>query len=266
MTHNNLRSSLRNSVKAAFLLTLCASPAMAQTYGFSYRIETGGVPGPSQYSSSSVSGATELVRHADPAGGTWGTTVKNTVYADAGAHLTAKQGDMTVFTDATADPLSATSLPNSYPYGFSEVRFSDSAVIESDTLPLNTPVTLTFHSDLDVDLGTPTGSVAGSFYGEHYIGGRNSYLQQAFSTTNMSYSTFMPDIVINTRVGARISMTGRVYINLRAHYFANYASGPVWGGSISGMARLRPVLTSSNGADVRVKADSGVIYNVSSAN
>lgn len=257
---------LRQALSAALLLTLSASSAMAQTYGFSYRIETGGVPGPNQNSTGSASGATELVKHADPAGGNWGTTVKNTVYADAGAHLTAKQGDMTVFADATANTLSATSFPNSYPYGFSEVRFSDSAVIESDTLPLNTPVTLTFQSDLDVDLGIPTGSVAGSFYGEHYIGGRSSYLQQTFSYGDMDYSTFMPDIVVNTKVGARINMTGRVYINLRAHYFANYVSGPVWGGSISGMARLRPVLISSNGADVRVKADSGVIYNVQSGN
>lgn len=256
---------LRQALNAALLLTLSASSAMAQTYGFFYRIETGGVPGPSTYSSASVSGVTELVKHADPAGGNWGTTVNNTVYADAGAHLTAKQGDLTVFADATANPLAATSFPNSYPYGFSEVRFSDSAVVESD-LPLNTPVTLTFRSVLDVDLGNPTGSVSGSFYGEHRIGGGSSYLQQSFNTGNMSYSTFMPDIVINTRVGARISMTGRVYINLRAHYFANYVSGPVWGGSISGMARLRPVLISSNGADVRVKADSGVVYNVQSAN
>lgn len=244
---------------AAALLALPLSSAFAQSgaYGVSSNVQTLGVPGGwSDYSNGLPLDAYEY-RESDPAGGHWGNQPSNTVWADAAARGWAQPGELKVKTDAAASHLSATSFSNSYPYGFAEVRYWDTVTVASDSLPAGTPVTLVFRSDLEVAELDGEGLFAGTFYGSQTFHGRTVSQQVPFSHSDMDYAVNLGLITVSTKVGARFTMSGRLYLTTRAYY---YQSSPrAFDGAISGEVSMKAVLESAS-ADAHVVADSGAVY------
>lgn len=244
---------------AAALLALPTSAAFAQgAYGVLVNVQTLGMPGGSTNYSNGLPLATSEFRESDPAGGNWGNKPSNTVFADGAARGWAEQGALKVATDATTDRLAATDFPNSYPYGFAEVRYWDTATVKSATLAAGTPVTLVFRTDLSAAIDG-TDLFAGVFYGEQVVAGKSVALQQQFGYTDMDYSTDLGLITVNTKVGARFTMSGRLYLHTRAHYYAIVDGVRRYDGHASGEAVLASVLESAS-ADAYLEADSGKVY------
>lgn len=244
---------------AAALLALPVSSAFAQgAYGVLANVQTLGMPGGTTDYSNGLPLATFEFRESDPAGGNWGNRPSNTVFADGAARAWAEQGALKVATDAKTDRLSATDFPNSYPYGFAEVRYWDTATVVSETLPAGSPVTLVFRTDFSAEI-EGAGLFAGVFYGEQYVAGKSVSLQQPFSYSDMDYSTELGLITVNTKVGARFTMSGRLYLQTRAHYYVMIDGVRQYNGAASGEAVLESVLESAS-ADAHVVADSGKVY------
>lgn len=259
ITRTATLAPVRTLTLASALLLLPAGASFAQgAYGVLANVQTLGMPGGSSNYSNGLALDTYEYRESDPAGGYMGTQPGNTVFADGAARAWAQQGEMRVKTDATANHLSATNLPGSYPYGFAETRYWDTVTVTSETLPVNTPVTLIFRTDLVLEL-SGSGAFAGTFYAENVVAGRSVSLQQTFSNLDMDYTTLMSSLVIQTKVGARFTMSGRAYLNTRAHYSQLVGDTRIWDGTVSGDLTVKPVFESAS-ADAQLVADSGVVY------
>ncbi len=63
-----------------------------------------------------------------------------------------------------------------------------------------------------------TGTFSGTFYGEHYIAGRSVSQQIPFDNNDMDYAVSLGNITVNTKIGARITMSGRLYLSTHAFY------------------------------------------------
>ena len=260
MFHTTFTRTAKTVALSASLLLLPAAVASAQTpyYGVTANVQTSGMPG----SFSNYSGALSLdnyeYRESDPPGGYTGYAL-TPVWADGGARGWAQPGELRISTDATANHLNATALPTSSAYGFGEVRFWDSAVVTSSTLPVGTPVTLVFRSELQVDING-RGNFSGVFYGTHTIAGRSVSLQQSFGHTDMDFTTSLPLITVSTKVGSRFNLSGRATLSTHAQYYTSTAAaGVVWDGSVTGNLVLKPVLESAS-EDVYLVTDAGVVY------
>lgn len=263
----DIQKSAKTLSIAAALLALPAAAASAQTvdYGVSANVQTLGMPGGFSNYSNGLPLDNFEYRESDPAGGYWGNTVNNTVWADGAARAWAQPGELRVKTDATADALSAKNFSNSHPYGFAEVRFWDNVTVKSDTLPAGTPVTLIFRSDLDVVQLSGTGVYSGSFYGEHRIAGRSVSQQIYFDNNDMDYQVSLGLITVNTKVGARFAMSGRLYVSTHASYWGYQGTTRIYSGQLAGEMTLKPILESAS-ADAYLLADSGASYFVAPAN
>lgn len=249
----------RTLALASALLLLPAGASFAQgAYGVLANVQTLGMPGGTTNYSNGLALDTYEYRESDPAGGYMGTQPNNTVFADGAARAWAQPGEMRVKTDATANHLAASYLPNSYPYGFAETRYWDTVTVTSDTLPVNTPVTFIFRTDLFIEL-SGSGAFAGTFYAENIVAGRSVSLQQTFGTLDMDYTNLMSSMVIQTKVGARFTMSGRAYLNTRAFYSQLVDNTRIWDGTVSGDMTVKPVLESAS-VDAHLVADSGVVY------
>lgn len=257
----DISKSAKTLALSAALLVLPASSAFAQNgaYGVSVTVQTLGMPG----GTSSYSNALPLdnfeYRESDPAGGYWGNMPSNTVFADGAARAWAQPGELRVKTDALADRLSATNFSNTHPYGFGEVRFWDTLTVKSDTLAAGTPVTLIFRSDLDVVQLGGTGAFSGVFYGDHTIAGRSVSQQIPFDNNDMDYAVSLGNITVNTKVGARITMSGRLYLSTHAFFWGYQGNGRIYSGQVAGEVSLKPVLESAS-ADAYLIGDSGASY------
>lgn len=246
---------------SAALLVLPAAAASAQTgpFGVVANVQTLGMPGGTTNYSYSLPLDNFEYRESDPAGGTWGTTPSNTVFADGAARAWAQPGELRVKADALADRLAATNFSNSHPYGFAEVRFWDNVTVTSDTLPAGTPVTLVFRTDLDVVQLEGSGAFSGSFYGTHSIAGRSVSQQIYFDNNDMDYTVSLGDITVPTKVGSRFAMSGRLYLSAHASYWGNQGTTRIYSGQVAGEMVMKPVLQSASG-DVHLVADSGASY------
>jgi hypothetical protein len=244
---------------AAALVAIPASAAFAQgAYGVSVSVQTLGMPGGFSVNSGGLPLDSFEYRETDPLGGYWGNQANNTVFADGAARGWAQPGELRVATDATASAESATNFPNSYPYGFGEVRFWDTVTVTSDTLPVGTPVTMVLSSELKAKI-EGEGLFAGTYYGEHSFGGRSSALQKTFSQNDVDASWILNPSVVNTKVGARFAISGRLYLHTRAHYYQT--SPRAYSGLAEGEVVLKAVLQSVS-ADSYLVADSGATYHV----
>ena len=246
---------------AAALLVLPASSAFAQAgaYGVSSNVSVMGLnPGSGfDYSNALPLDVYEL-REMDPAGVTMGTKPENTVYADAMARGISQPGSLLLETDATASHLSATYLPNSFPYGAGELRSWDTFTVTSATLPVNTPVTLVFRSDLAVEI-VGSGIYGGSFYATHTVAGKSVALQQTFGDQKPAFVTDLGLITVSTKVGARITTSGRLNLATNSSYCATRNGVRICDGTVKGSALLELALDSAS-ADAYLVADSGAVY------
>ncbi len=220
-------------------------------------MQTLGFPGAFSNYSNGLSLDNYEYRESDPPGAYTGY-VANPVWGDAGARGWAQPGELRVKTDATANHLNSTSPPSTDTYGFGEVRSWDSVVVTSNTLPVGTPVTLVFRNDLTVTL-SGTGNFSGTFYGTHTIAGRSAALQQSYNNYDMDYTTALPNITVETKVGNRFQMSGRAYLTTHARYYTSTSHGVLWDGQVEGELLFKPVIESASG-DVYLVADSGASY------
>lgn len=252
----------RTAKTAAFaaLLFVPATAAFAQgPYGVSSNVSVMGLsPGSGYNYSNSLPLDIYEEREMNPPGVTMGTQANNTVYADAMARGISQPGELLMQTDAAASHLSATYLPNSFPYGTGELRFWDTFTVTSSTLPAGTPVTLSFRSDLAVEIDG-SGIYGGNFYATHTVAGKSVALQQNFRDDQPDFVTDLPLIVVNTKVGARITASGRLNLTTNSSYYAVRNNVRIWDGQASGSALLELALDSAS-ADAYVVADSGKVY------
>ncbi len=246
---------------SAALLVLPAAAASAQSgaFGVLANVQTLGMPGGTTNYSNSLPLDNFEYRESDPAGGTWGTTPSNTVFADGAARAWAQPGELRVKADAHADRLAATNFSNSHPYGFAETRYWDNVTVASDTLPAGTPVTLVFRTDLEVIELAGSGAFSGSFYGSQSIAGRTVSQQIYFDNNDMDYVVSLGEITVSTKVGARFAMSGRLYLSAHASYYGTQGTTRIWSGDLAGELALKPVLQSAS-ADAHLVADSGASY------
>lgn len=258
----DITQSAKTFALSALLLVVPATAAYAQTpyFGVSSNVQTLGMPGGFSNYSNGLSLDNYEYRESDPVGGNWGTA-PNILYADGAARGWAQPGELRVKTDATADHGSALAIPNSSPYGFAEVRFWDTATVVSDTLPAGTPVTLVFRNDLDIVSLSGNGNFSGSFYATHTIAGRSSSQQVSFSNRDMDFTVSLGDITVNTKVGARFTLSGRLYLSTHAAYYSSSAGSLLWNGHSEGEMVLKPILISATG-EVRLTTDGGATFEV----
>lgn len=257
MFHTATTSKILAASAALLILPAAAAFAQSSAYGVSANTQTMGHPNGSSNYSNGLPLDNYEYRESDPVGTNW-----LGVYVDAGARGWAQPGELRVKTDATANMVSQRDgMPSSNPYGFAEVRFWDTATVLSDTLPAGTPVTLVFRNELQVLNLQGTGNFSGTFYGTHTIAGRSSAQQISFSDRDMDFTVSLGDITVNTKVGARFAMSGRLSLSTHARYYSYIGNSVSYSGHSEGELLLKPVLASASG-DAYLATDGGATYQV----
>ncbi|WAS98854.1 hypothetical protein [Nannocystis punicea] len=204
-----------------------AAPAQAQgpNYSVTAHAVTGGTPGGGASYVGPLMGQTSTEAQHDPAGVTWAFYYTQILYSDADAFAWADLGSLSSRNLAVAERVDATSFPNAVSATTSS-RFVDRFVVASDTLPKNTPVTLTFRAALTVDWDG-SGLYDGRASCNVQIGASSATPKWSEAWNKASTAASSPLVVVKTTVGATLWISGR----LDTSAFASFsAPGPLYGG------------------------------------
>ncbi len=106
-----------------------------------------------------------------------------------------------------------------------------------------------------------TGNFSGSFYATHTLAGRTSSQQIYFSNRDMDFTVSLGDITVNTKVGARFTLSGRLYLSTHAAYYSSSAGSVLWNGHSEGEIVFKPTLVSASG-EARLVTDGGATLEV----
>lgn len=238
------------------LLSLFAlAPAEGQTYSVLSTSSTSGFPG--VYRDSVAKTGTSAATLSNPPGYTFTSTAGPYLYAEAYADSAVITGSLEGKVDATATRLSGNSFPNNGPISFSESRFVDSVLVESGTLPLNTPVTLIFHNRIDVSDWHGTGQYDGYLSTELQVASSVSNVRWELNNNNGVQPVPAQQVVIQTKVGARLYLKDRLQLLARGFY---YMPGPLYSGAMGITATVDLEVETSD--DVTLRGDSGTLYTI----
>lgn len=177
------------------------------------------------------------------------------VYGDALSEADAEPGRLHAVAKAESSTVTAKAFGNAVPYAVSYARYYDVLTVESASLPVGTPVKLTFRSDVDVLLSY-TGNYDGSINLTLNIGAATATSKWEHKYTGTHNEVYTPLIVVNTTVGARLKVDGTLRAIARAVWFS---PGPNYGANVSFTADAALLLESAS-QDVTLRADSGAIY------
>ncbi|MDC0673499.1 hypothetical protein [Nannocystis radixulma] len=204
-----------------------AMPAQAQAANYSVAANaiTGGTPGAGVQYVGPLTGQTSAEAQDDPAGVTWAHYYTQILYSDAEAFAWTDLGSLSSRVAAVAERVDATSFPNGVSASTTG-RFVDRFVVASDTLPKNTPVTLTFRAALTVDW-QGSDLYDGSASCEVQIGAKSATPKwsQAWNKAPVVVDSSL--VVVNTTVGATLWISGRLITRAYASFMV---PGPQYNG------------------------------------
>jgi hypothetical protein len=240
----------------AIVLTFStANAAAAATFGVQASAVTGGFTGTGAQYPAYGDGQTYVAALSNPAGLTFNNGY-GLVSAEAYANALTTPGFLYGKSRTVATRISATAFGYG-PSASTDTRFNDYLTVKSDTLPVGTPVTLVFRSRLNVTSNL-TGLFTASINASLYIAGASAYLQTTTDYQSQAgLSVTSPQVTVNTKVGARLSTSGKLSVLTKAYYFA---PGPVYSGSAELEVSSDTVLEQAP-EGVRIEADSGADYN-----
>lgn len=243
---------------AVLSLTLVAGAPAASAqnvnYGVLANVITGGTPGAYATYSNYLTGQTSVYSESDPAGVQWVYNLNQLLYSDAESAATTEIGSLSGQISTLAQRVAATNFPAGVTAS-TDGRFNDSILVASDTLPKGTPVALTFRAAVAVDWqadGLRDATVSCTFTAANV-----SVRSQWVLATDVEPAPVQsPVVTLNTQVGARFSVSGRLNTFARASFFA---PGPRYDGNVTLDATCDTVLDSAS-ADIYLVADSGHDY------
>jgi hypothetical protein len=211
-------------------MLVVAAPARAQgpNYSVTAHAVTGGTPGAGASYVGPLMGETSAEAQHDPAGLTWAFYYTQIFYSDAEAFAWTDLGSLTSRVSAVARRVQATSFPNGVSASTTN-RFVDRFVVASDTLPKNTPVTLTFRAELEVDW-SGSGLYDGRVGCELQVGASTASPKWSQAWNKAPTATGSSLMVVKTTVGATLWISGRLDTRASASFFA---PGPLYSGEMA---------------------------------
>ncbi len=218
------------------------------------RAVTNGMPGAGAQYVGPLAGVSAAAAH-DPAATQWSYMSKHLLFADSEAFTWTDVGSLALRVQAVAQVIDAKSYPTSVTansYG----RFTDKVVVASDTLPKNTPVTLTFRAAVAIDW--EASGIHDAYVGCNVqVGASSAYPQWSVSYDDGGAPPVVssPEFVVKTTVGSTLHISGRLDSLVRASY---YATGQTNGAIELDAECVTPLVATSG--DVHLVAESGVDY------
>jgi hypothetical protein len=248
----------RNTVLAAAvtLTTFAAAPAAAQTYyyyGVHSTSETLGYPGTFTDNSQLQEGGLFADSMSDPQGATMSAPSYATLYADVAAVSEAQHGVLRVQASGHAKVVSGTNVSGTAPYGNAFARFYDRLTVTSNVLPKGTPVRIVFGNDVQVHRWDRVGTYDGYIEMTLQIGAGTARSRWSSHYLYGDTEAVTPQLVINTTVGSRLSVDGR----MRSMAKVFYKVGTNGDNHSDATARL---VIREIPEGVTLQADSGVVY------
>lgn len=243
----------------ASLMGFSAGIAHAQTprFGVEASAETGGR---SDIYCRVTSGllAGEIFANAacDPAGGI-STGVYGQIYMDAAATTPqATPGRIRGAADAKGWSEHA---PSGSATGYAYGRYYDTLTIESDTLPAGTPVAITFRHEVGIE-ESYGGTYSVSVDHRLYVNGVSISRQWSHDPVYPPRDIYVPEITVNTKVGARVTLEGRLNVNVKAGVVGRDAAGYLLRSGNASVLAEAVVYVKSLTEGVSLRADSGYAY------
>lgn len=213
----------RNTILAAALTitTFAAAPAAAQTYyyfGVHSTSETLGYPGTFTDDSQLQDGGVFADSLADPQGATMSAPSYATLYADVAAGSVAQQGVLRVQASGHAEVVSGTNISGTAPYGNAFARFYDRLTVTSAVLPKGTPVRIVFGNDVQIHRWDREGTYDGYIEMTLQIGAGTARSRWSSHYLYGDTEAVAPQLVINTTVGSRLTVDGRLRSMAKVFY------------------------------------------------
>lgn len=257
MGRNHDMSDFFFNTWAPLLAIVSIAAASSSAHAADFKVEaqatTGGTPGFSIVTVGPLDGELEAAAESDPPATEWTYNLVNHLLSDAGAHTYSEIGSLSSHLTALAHRVAAKAFPAG-PTGATIGRFADRLTVVSDTLPVGTPVTLTFQNAVSVDWEA-SGPYSGRVVCSAQIGVVWSSVQWSIWYTEPVPEVESPLIVVETKVGAKLGITGKLSANVSASYLGN----GLYDGDIDLDASCKTPLLDAT-AGVQVIADSGVDY------
>lgn len=243
---------IQSALGLSIALTVGTAHAASPTYYVEAGATTSYMPGSGSFYTGLLAG--EVFAHAlnDPPATEWTWNINQIVFSDAKAESWTEIGSLMTHAFASAHRVQATNFPRgvvAQPYA----KFIDRLRVTSDTLPVGTPVYVTFGNVMNVDW-QGTGLYDGTAKCSLQIGGYASFSQFSTGYNKETISSAAVPLVIKTSVGNTITLTGRLDTMAQASY-----SGPGFAGEMTIDAICdAPLLAVTPG--VELVAESGVDY------
>lgn len=243
---------------AAVCLSLLAVAAPARAQGPNYSVTahavTGGTPGAGASYLGPLMGQTSVDAQNDPAGVTWAHYYTQILYSDAGAFAWTDLGSLASHVAAEAQRVDATNFPGAVSANTSN-RFQDRFVVASDSLPKNTPVTLTFRAALSVEWDG-SGLYDGRAACTVQVGASSAAPKWSAAWNKAEVEAESLLVVVKTTVGATLWISGRLDTSAYASFMA---PGPLYGGQMAVDASCQtPLVDATPG--VQLVTESGFDY------
>jgi hypothetical protein len=234
--------------------TVAAEARAAANFSVEARATTGTMPGAGATYSGALIGQTSAHVVNDPVQLQWTYNLSQQLYSDAAAESWTDMGALVGHAYALARRVKATNFPPGVTAA-SMGRFTDRFQVVSATLPVNTPVTLTFHNIMHVDW-TGSGLYEGTASCLFQVNGHTATSKWSAAYNKAETSTAAAPIVVKTAVGAVLTLNGRLDTFARGWFFV---PGPRYDGDMQVDATCdTPFLGSDK--DVQLVTESGFDY------
>ena len=242
------------ALSIALSVSTVAAEAQAANFSVEARATTGTMPGAGATYSGALIGQTSTHVLHDPVQLQWTYNTNQQLYSDAAAESWTDMGALVGHAYALARRVKATNFPPGVTAA-SMGRFTDRFKVVSGTLPLNTPVTLTFHNVMHVDW-TGAGLYEGSASCTLQVGGHSATSKWSAAHNKAEASTSAAPLVVKTSVGAVLTLDGRLDSFARGWFFV---PGPRHDGDMQVDATCDTPFVGSD-KDVQLVTESGFDY------
>lgn len=241
---------------AALILGFAGSPALAETprYSVAATADIGGMPSDPAVVVGPLAGERAADAQLDASPTEW-PSYNRTLAGTAHSAASARIGVLGAEIAAIGDPRNSTQFPTYGPGGWTQARFTDSAVVASE-LPAGTPVTLTFRVAATGDR-SGTGNYTGSSSCALWAGGVGASSVWNFTSKTQPSSPPAPAITLQSAVGTRLPLSGTLTVSASVVWLMQ--GSPFIGGEVAANGGCELVLESAS-APVWLVADSGHDY------
>lgn len=250
---NFMTSNVVLGLSIVLAVSTTATSAQAANYSVEARAVTGTMPG-SGATYSTLPGETSTHALHDPAALQWTYNINQSLYSDAAAESWTDIGSLVGHAYALAQRVKATNFPPGVTASTMS-RFTDRFQVVSATLPINTPVTLTFNNVMHVDWAG-SGLYEGNATCLVQVNGSSGTAKWSAAYNKAETNAASAPIVVKTTVGATLSISGRLDIFTRGSFFV---PGPSYDGTVQVDATCDSPFVGAD-KDVQLATESGFDY------